>query len=530
MTSSGLPSDLEKYSAWANLHHAMARSPLHHPVNAWRYHHPLAADDDPSMDLWPLIKCLYMVGACHRVHAGAPSPPPEPAPAAPVHSSSARVPNTRMRWPNLDCEVLMLGTSVGNQALDELRSQHHLDPLREALSRVGLRSTTLLTDVSADAAQNIPMLLGPSVGAARIMRAIQSHLPPSEVFTLERLVGFERWHAEVSALYPIDHVLSRSRLKEVIEKVYSAAYCLRRYFAQQALKAVVTYCYYGAHGFAAALACRSLGIPFFDMQHGSAGSHHHCYDWPGMPEGGYNTLPTHFLCWSDVEGRAIESHAVPGRPAAINVGHSWRLMEQLLLSVGEKAAGMARFVDPTVRTNYARLSEFAAQQRAARAALGVTTVLVTLRADEDIAWLAPLLMAKDSQLHFLLRLHPAESRDAARLARRVAALESPRVEVTRACRTPMPALLRECEVHLTAYSASVLDALAFGVPSLCYAWSSRWFFSPEQYPLVQMVDATPEAVRAALVAKRTSPQPPPCASLSELGAKLASAISMARVR
>lgn len=528
MTSSGRRTDLEKYSAWANLHHAMADSPLHHPVNAWRYRHPLASTDDASMDLWPLIKCLYMVGACHRVHAGAPDLPP-PTPATPPQSSSARLPNTRMRWPNLDCEVLMLGSSVGNQVLDHLRSQHHLDPLREALSRMGLRSTTLLTDVSAEQAQNTPTLLGRTFGAARIMRAIQSHLPPSGSFNLDSLIGFERWHADISALYPIEHVLTRPHMQEIIEKVYSAAYCLRRYFAQQALKAVVTYCYYGVLGFGAALACRSLGIPFFDMQHGSAGEHHHCYDWPGMPAGGYNTLPTHFLCWSEVECKAIARHATRLGPTALHVGHSWRLMEQLLLSVGE-GAGAARFVPPTAKAHYASFSALAARHRAARAACGVITVLVTLRADEDISWLAPLLTATDSRLHFLLRLHPAESRDAARLAQRVATLERPHVEVTRASATPMPALLRECEVHLTAYSSSVLDALAFGVPSLCYAWSSRWFYSPEQYPLVRMVAATPEAVSAALLAQRTLPVPPPCASLSEIGAELASAIVVARTK
>ena len=528
MTSSETRSDDDKYSAWAALHHAMADSPRHYPVNEWRYRHPLATAIDPVMDLWPLIKILYMVGACHRVHAGVPDKPAaQPSPLVSAPRAPAHAPTTRMLWPNLDCEVLMLGSSVGNHDIEGYRSQHHLDPLREALSRYGLRTTTLLTDVMAEAAQDVPTLLGRTLGGARILRAIQSHLPPGDSFALADLAGFNDWHADISALYPIGHVLARQGLEEIIEKIYSTAYCLRRFFAQQALKAVIGYCYYGVVGFAAALACRSLGIPFFDMQHGSAGRHHHCYDWPGMPAGGYNTLPTHFLCWSAVESRAIERRASKHGPTALSVGHSWRLMEQLLLASGA-GHGVARYVPSTIKDHYEAECLLASQRKAARAAAGLTAVLLTLRADEDVAWLAPLLTEAGSNIHFLIRLHPAESRDAARVAQRVAALEAPTVEVARPSRMPMSVLLRECSMNLTACSSSVLDALAFGVPSLCYAWSSRWFYSPDQYALVQIVAPEVEAVSAALHARRAADaaplSPPHCLSLSELGGQLAAEI------
>lgn len=530
MTGSGTRSDDDRYSAWAALHHAMADSPQHYPVNEWRYRHPLASAIDPAMDLWPLIKTLYMVGACHRVHADAPDKPAaqiSPLVPAPRARSPALPPTTRMLWPNLDCEVLMLGSSVGNHAIAGYCSQHHLDPLREALSRCGLRTSTLLTDVTAEAAQHVPTLLGRTLGGARILRAIQSHLPPVDSFALADLVGFNAWHADISALYPLDHVLARPGLEEIIEKIYSTAYCLSRFFAQQALKAVIGYCYYGVIGFAAALACRSLGIPFFDMQHGSAGRHHHCYDWPGMPVGGYNTLPSHFLCWSAVESHAIERCASKYGPKALSVGHSWQLMEQLLLASGT-GHGVARYVSSTIKDHYKSACLLASQRKATRAAAGLTTVLLTLRADEDVAWLVPLLTEAGSNFHFLIRLHPAESRDAARLAQRVAALETPTVEVTRPSRLPMSVLLRECSLNLTACSSSVLDALAFGMPSLCYAWSSRWFYSPDQYAQVQIVAPEIGALSAALHARRAADSaprsPPPCLSLSNLGGQLVAEI------
>ncbi len=530
VTSSGIHSDQEKYSAWEALHHAMAESPRHYPVNDWRYRHPLADAMDAEMDLWPVIKTLYMVGACHRVHAGTNNKPPAPAlpaPAVPRALVTGTPPITRMRWPNLDCEILMLGSSVGNHDVDGYRAQHHLDPLREALSRYGMRSTTLLIDVKSEVVQPAPALLGATIGAAGIFRAIQSHLRPSGSLALDDLPGFEAWHAEISALYPLDDVLTRRGLEEIIEKIYSAAYCLRRYFAQQAIKGVIGYCYYGVVGFATALACRALGIPFFDMQHGSAGPHHHCYHWPGMPDGGYNTLPTHFLCWSAVESEAIVGCAPGSGPRALTVGHSWRLMEQLLQESGI-GGGKARYLPPTIKAHYASQGQLAAQRLAARDALGLTTVLLTLRANEDIAWLAPLLTATDANLHFLIRLHPAESRDEKCLEARTTALETPRVEVMRASRTPMSVLLRECSLHLTGYSSSILDALAFAVPSLCYAWSSKWFYNPAHYPFVRMVtpevDAVMEAIRTHGPAITVSPAAPLCLTLNELGRQLTTEI------
>ena len=199
VTSSGIHSDQEKYSAWEALHHAMAESPRHYPVNDWRYRHPLADAMDAEMDLWPVIKTLYMVGACHRVHAGTNNKPPAPAlpaPAVPRALVTGTPPITRMRWPNLDCEILMLGSSVGNHDVDGYRAQHHLDPLREALSRYGMRSTTLLIDVKSEVAQPAPALLGATIGAAGIFRAIQSHLRPSGSLALDDLPGFEAWHAD----------------------------------------------------------------------------------------------------------------------------------------------------------------------------------------------------------------------------------------------------------------------------------------------------------------------------------------------
>ena len=524
MTTSFALSEQENFAAWAALHDAVAESPRRYPVNDWCYRHPLATAADPAMDLWPIIKILYMVGACHQVHAGVPTKPLAPRVPSARRAVASAPPPTKMQWPSLDCEVLMLGSSVGNHALDGYLAQHHLDPLREALSRRGLRSTTLLTDVAPKAPQLDHTLLGQTLGAAPVLLAVQSHLPPGGDFALSELPGFEAWHAEISALYPLDGVLDRQTVVEIVEKIYSTAYCLRRYFAQHALKAVIGYAYYGVVGLAAAFACRTLGIPFFDMQHGSAGRHHHCYAWPDMPAGGYNNLPSHFLCWSAIEANAIESCAVSSGPTAVAVGHSWRLMEQLL-QTSSAGMGIGRCIPLAVRDHYAAQCADAVRRKAATAAAGLTTVLLTLRADEDIAWLEPLLSAANQPFRVLIRLHPAESRDREKLARRVAAFETPTAEVTRPSRAPMSVLLRECDVHLTGYSSSILDARAFGVPSLCYAWSSRWFYSPDQYQQVEMVapqaNAVRDAVLALCAARPTSSNLPATLSLNEIGTLLA---------
>ena len=530
--------DAESFSAWATLHRMVAESPQRHPVNDWHYRHPMAADDDLAMDLWPIIKVIYMVGACHRVHAGAASQAPVPLapfdvlePAKGARQGVPAVPAIRpppaaLRWPTPDCHVLMLGGSAGNHDFDGYLAQKHLDPLRQALALYGLRTATVLNDVAAKSPLIGRTLLGGTYGFAPVLLAAQRHLPSSGTFDLSELPGFDTWHAEISALYSFDSVLGRQALVEIIEKIYSTSYCLRRYFAYHAIKAVIGYCYYGVVGLATALACRTLGIPYFDMQHGSAGRNHHCYHWPGAPEGGYNTLPSHFLCWSPVERRAIEDCASLRGPTALTVGHSWQLMEQLIHEARD-SSGVAHGIPSAIGAHYAAQCAAASQRKAASAAAGLTTVLLTLRDDEDIGWLEPLLAeaATDSHMRFLIRLHPTESRDAARLARRVATLETAAVEVTRPSHAPMPVVLRECDLHLTHCSSSILDALAFGVPSISYSWSSRWFYSADQFQHIEVVPPEATAVRGALLAHRAAPPPlslPPAGlSLFEVGGLVA---------
>lgn len=525
MTAEAATEDSSKLAAWAALHEAMAATPARYPVSRWRFRHPLADADDPTMDLWPVIRALYMVGACHRVHAGATAPPVSAQPARPRRArklARGQLPPVGATWPAVRGEVLMLGSALGSHDFEGRAVQHHLDPLRIALARAGLTSSTLLTDVDGDAPQSGNGLLDDSHGALVVLRAAMYHLPPSGRLVLERLPGFTRWHAEITALYPLDQVIEPAAVVEVLEKVYSAAYCLKRWLAARAVKAVIGYCYYGAPGFAAALACRALGIPCFDMQHGSAGARHHCYDWPGLPPGGYNTLPTHFLTWSASEAAAFAAAAAHGGPSAEVVGHSWRLLELAL------AVGVAAPLPVELRTHHARECDAAAARRAARRAAGIGTVLLTLRAAEDIAWLAPLLADAALPLHFLVRLHPAERRDAVSLAARVSALESARVEVARPSQAAMPVLLRECDVHLTGYSASVLDARAYGLPSLCYAWSSRWFYDTALFPDIAMVPAQADALRAPLLAAcaaaSTRASLPATPSLDEVGTRLAGII------
>jgi hypothetical protein len=66
--------------------------------------------------------------------------------------------------------------------------------------------------------------------------------------------------------------------------------------------------YYGLIGMAFNLACRQIGIPSVDIQHGVQGDLHRAYGrWNKLPKAGYELLPTIFWVWSEVEAKAINN-------------------------------------------------------------------------------------------------------------------------------------------------------------------------------------------------------------------------------
>jgi len=231
----------------------------------------------------------------------------------------------------------------------------------------------------------------------------------------------------------MEWVSTRYALADSLSEVY-----LRR-IRKHGVRIGITASYYSITGLALNLACSRAGIPSVDIQHGSQTHDHSGYAaWSSIPQQGYEMLPTIFWCWSELERQQIERWG--GRKhAAVVGGNVW--------------------------------SEFCSKQTRTASGpkqSGASNILVTLQPSPlDIrAIMSKVIELAPPDWVWWFRLHPQmrERRHYESLEQFFRGMSN--VRVREATDTPLPMLLANMDLHITANSSSILEAAQFGVPSI----------------------------------------------------------------
>ena len=209
--------------------------------------------------------------------------------------------------------------------------------------------------------------------------------------------------------------------------------------------------YYGEAGFAFNLACRKLGIPSVDLQHGLQGSYHPGYgDWRRLPVEGFEILPRYFWTWSEREAIGINRWA-----ASHAQWHQGIVGGNLFIRLWQE--GHARVLDGLNKT-----SNFASSKP------GMRTIAVTLQNELPVApHLFEAIQRTHDKYRWLFRFHPltsaAEKEDVCK-ALRARGVEQGDIDLP--TRMPLFQLLGLSDVNVTHYSSTVWEAAAFGLPSI----------------------------------------------------------------
>jgi hypothetical protein len=225
--------------------------------------------------------------------------------------------------------------------------------------------------------------------------------------------------------------------------------------------------YYAMEGFAFNVACRELGIPSVDLQHGLQGDLHAAYGrWEKVPATGYEMLPSVFWCWSESESAAVESWSLraSGWHRAFVGGNVW--LKQWLHPEDDLAAGCDRRILSAAKTRP-----------------GAKRILVTLQQDlSDAGTLKPLLEAmriSGSEWHWWIRLHPCMLGERQRIANMLRDHGIEGHELDMPSELPLYAVLRHVDAHVTHSSSTVIEAVTFKVPSVVVSGYGAEFF-PDQ--------------------------------------------------
>lgn len=230
-------------------------------------------------------------------------------------------------------------------------------------------------------------------------------------------------------------------------------------------KFALVVCYYSATGMALNLACHELRIPCVDIQHGRQGDTHFAYGrWKTIPKEGYELLPSVFWCWTDFEARAIQqwSNATSDRHKAIVGGN-------LFLEMWQRSdSDIVLYYDSRV-----------AMLKKIRAA----TIHILLTLQPGLGFPDSIVRAignSSRSCFWWVRLHPGMLAEREKIRRLLERHGLQNTEMREATNLPLPALLRNVDVHITQCSSCVLDAEVFGVPSVTTNMIAERSF-PEQF-------------------------------------------------
>jgi len=239
------------------------------------------------------------------------------------------------------------------------------------------------------------------------------------------------------------------------------------YFKRQLLQSKATagfvINYYCLLGMAFNMACREIGIPSVDIQHGIAGHHHPAYGrWNRIPAQGFEMLPTYFWCWSEAEAEAIRAW-----------NKSCFQLHQPLVG-GNLAIHMFQQADNDLVRYFDQLM-LSSKMLTGKA----TNILVTLQTGRGIQQiLKEALLRSPESLTWWIRLHPSMDNAERETIRDILKQVNVRnYNLDEASELPLYSILRHTDVHVTESSAVTMDAANFGVRTVLINTTRTQYFS-----------------------------------------------------
>ncbi len=287
------------------------------------------------------------------------------------------------------------------------------------------------------------------VDRANLVGALRSRLAPPRyrLDDVDRVLGsLTRLGLGIAPMQP-------SRIVSDGARLLSVAALYGRWLRRSRPRLALIVSYYSLEGMAFVLACRRLGIPVVDLQHGVQGEFHPAYAAWAAPSSGrsHQLLPDRFWVWSTWEASTIDAWAAGTDHAPVIGGNPW-------LDVWRSDSEW-----PGVATSRERAAALKTR------AVGRPVVLVTLQfglsPSEQLEPLASLLAAIGDRVVLWVRLHPAMLDRREEVRRRLAAAGGG-FEIDECTDLPLHALLPNVDAHCTHSSTTVIEAAQFGVPSV----------------------------------------------------------------
>lgn len=253
------------------------------------------------------------------------------------------------------------------------------------------------------------------------------------------------------------------RLRTVVIAIRAYADYYKKILRRVSAKQGFVVSFYGPRGLAFNLACRELGIPSADVQHGVAGESNPAYGkWSKMPDQGYEVLPCEFLCWSEEDKKAIERWN-----QKVKKHHIATVTGNLFVDLWKEG----RFTDENIVKELKTLKK-------------TKNILVTLSYVEEqnaalFENLLQVMSTSDKNWKWWIRPHPCLKGGEKEVENMLREKGISNFEMDLATNSILYALLPHMDLHITYASATVVEAAAFDVFSIINGEDGKNYFAEQ---------------------------------------------------
>lgn len=284
--------------------------------------------------------------------------------------------------------------------------------------------------------------------------------------TMIKIPGYEGFRRVLEELGIYFFLPSPEQLIKQVFVINKTAAFFEKVIKSKEISLAMVCDYYSTAGLALNLACWRMGITSVDIQHGVAGSLHGSYGrWKNIPQTGYELLPKVFWCWSEDDVATINAwnNSVKKYHQAIVGGNSW---EELWLDPQNEI--VIHYDDILAKGFPDKING--------------ERILVTLQTGGLIPpVIVQTIKESPSSWRWHIRFHPYMTQEERNLIQQELERECQQanIDLTISNTLPLMALLRNIDVMITEWSATVIDAKIMKIPSVVVHRYAEEYFARE---------------------------------------------------
>lgn len=226
-------------------------------------------------------------------------------------------------------------------------------------------------------------------------------------------------------------------------------------------------CYYAPQQTAMIAACRSLGITTVDIQHGKQGPANVSYNhWTSIPEGGFNTVPDQFWVWN----RRCAENITIGRGIGCQ-RHNPIVGGNLFLKTWHD--------NPPVRYRDLAADVWRRMDNSSKSILVTLQPLGVERMATAPIW--SCMCNGPDDWFWIIKVHPNDPTTNDQWSSSIAEWSDGATNflVLRDATVPLYGLMREVDAHVTYFSTTCFEALAFGLRSIVIGREAKELYAEE---------------------------------------------------